>query len=88
VTLRESVKWLGIGLLFLLVGFVLVITIEAFIMNLSAYDMEYSFGAVPWHAVLFLFGYALYGSARSLAPLNRLPRIEPETYSSPSEVAS
>ena len=87
MTLQEGVKWLGIGLLFLLVGFVLVMMIEAFIMNLSAYDMDYSFGAVPLHAVLFLFGYALYRSARSLAPLNRLPRIEPETNPS-SEAAS
>ena len=75
--LRESVKWLGVGFLLLCLGVVLVIGIER-MLNLSIYYTTYSYGAVPWETVILLFGYALYRSARSLAPLNRLPHIEPE----------
>ena len=75
--LRESVKWLGLGLLFVL-GLVLVGTVEGPILNLSYYYSTYSYGIVPWNALLILFGYALYRSARSLAPLNRLPLIDAE----------
>ena len=75
--LRESVKWLGVGFLVLSPGVVLVLGIER-LWNLSVYYTTYSYGAVPWQIVIFLFGYALYRSARSLAPLNRLAHIEPE----------
>jgi len=85
--LRESVKWLGVGLLCVGVGFVSVGGIEA-LLNLSNYSTTYSYGAVPWSAVLFLTGYAVYRSARSLAPLNRLPPIEPEISSSAKEATS
>jgi len=74
--LRESVKWLGVGLL-CVPGLVLVSVVEG-VMGASYYDMIYSYGIVPWNAVAVLLGYALYKSARSLAPLNRLPPIEPE----------
>jgi hypothetical protein len=74
--LRQSVKWLGVGLL-CVPGLVLVSVVEG-VMGVSYYDMIYSYGIVPWNAVAILLGYALYNSARSLAPLNRLPPIEPE----------
>jgi len=82
--LRESVKWLGVGLVCVGVGFVFVIAITA-ILNLSNYYTTYSYGAVPFNVVLFLTCYAIYRSARSLAPLNRLPPIEPEISSSAKE---
>ena len=69
--LRYSLKWLGVGLL-CVPCLVLVSAVEG-IVGLSYYEMIYSFGIVPWNAVAILLGYALYKSARSLAPLNRLP---------------
>jgi hypothetical protein len=69
--LRQSMKWLGLGLL-CVPGLVLVSLVEA-ILGVSYYDMIYSYGIVPWNVVAILLGYALYRSARSLAPLNRLP---------------
>jgi hypothetical protein len=69
--LRQSVKWLGVGLLCVPV-LVLVSVVEG-VMGASYYDMIYSYGIVPWNVVAILLGYALYMSARSLAPLNRLP---------------
>jgi hypothetical protein len=69
--LRKSLKWLGVGLL-CIPCLVLVSVIEG-IIGISYYDMIYSYGIVPWNAVAILLGYALYRSARSLAPLNRLP---------------
>ena len=74
--LRQSMKWLGVGLL-CVPGLVLVSVVEG-ALGVSFYDMIYSYGIVPWNAVAILLGYALYKSARSLAPLNRLPSIEPE----------
>jgi len=69
--LRQSLKWLGVGLL-CVPGLVLVSLIEGNI-GVSFHDMIYSYGIVPWNAVAILLGYALYRSARSLAPLNPLP---------------
>lgn len=83
LVLRESVKWLGLALLFLL-GIVLVGVTES-MMNLSNYEMTYSYGAVPWITVGVVVGYALYRSARSVAPLNRLSRMEPEMIPSAKE---
>jgi hypothetical protein len=74
--LRQSLKWLGVGLL-CVPGLVFVSLIEGSI-GVSFHDMIYSYGIVPWNAVAILLGYALYRSARSLAPLNRLPSIEAE----------
>jgi len=70
--LRRSVKWLGVGLLCVPV-LVSVSVIEG-IMGISTYEMFYSYGIIPWNGVAILLGYALSRSARSLAPLNRLPR--------------
>ena len=77
MVLRDSVKWLGVGLLALCLGLVLVGGVDS-MLNLSNYYTTYSYGAVPWEAAFFILGYALYRSARSLAPLNRLPTIESE----------
>jgi len=85
MVLHESVKWLGVGLVCLGVGAALVIWIENPILNLSSYYQTYSYGAVPWNAVFLLMDYAIYRSARSLAPLNRLPSIEPEISTSAKE---
>jgi len=73
--LRRSLKWLGVGLL--CVPCLVLVSVVEGIMGVSYYDMIYSYGIVPWNAVAILLGYALYRSARSLAPLNRLPPIEP-----------
>jgi hypothetical protein len=87
MVLRESVKWLGLGLLSVCVGLVLVGGIDS-MLNLSDYYATYSYGAIPWEAVFFIMGYALYRSARSLAPLNRLPAIEPAITPSTNESAN
>ena len=71
VVLRRSLKWLGAGLLY--VPCLVLVSVAEGMMGASYYDMIYSYGIVPWR-VAVLLGYALYRSARSLAPLNRLPR--------------
>jgi hypothetical protein len=73
MVLRQSVKWLGAGLL--CVPSLVLISVAEAVIGISYYDMIYSYGIVPWNAVAILLGYALYRSARSLAPLNRLPPI-------------
>jgi hypothetical protein len=78
--LRRSLKWLGLALL-LLLGLFFVGGLEG-ALNLSAYDMTYSYGALAWNAAQIPVGYALYRSARSLAPVSRLslevaPKVEP-----------
>jgi len=69
--LRKSLKWLGVGLL--CVPCLVLVSVVEGIMGVSYYAMIYSYGIVPWNAVAILLGYSLYRSARSLAPLNRLP---------------
>ena len=69
--LRRSVKWLGMGLL--CVPVLVSVTVVESVMGISYYDMIFSYGIIPWNAVAILMGYALCKSARSLAPLNRLP---------------
>jgi hypothetical protein len=76
-SLRGSLKWLGLTLLFFL-GILLVAVGE------SAADFSDStYSSVPYGVVLLFIAYALYKSTRSLAPINRLPAIEPGTPSSP-----
>lgn len=67
---RRSLKWLGLALLSLL-GFLSLVFLE-FAIGLSDYDVFASYGTLPLMAFAILMGYALYRSARSLAPLNRL----------------
>ena len=77
--LRRSLKWLGVGLL--CVPCLVLVSVVEGMMGASYYDMIYSYGIVPWNAVAVLLGYALYRSARSLAPLNRLPPGGPRSSS-------
>ncbi len=61
--LRGSLRWFGI---FLLVG----------ILGAGTYDVYFSYPALPGAVFFILAAYALYKSARSLAPTSRLPAIE------------
>jgi hypothetical protein len=79
--LRASLKWLGL-LLSLFVVRILVAAVETTVLGISLSDASYSYPALPTAAVVILGAYGLYKSARSLAPVNRLPSIEPETISS------
>lgn len=80
--LRGSLKWLGLSLLFFL-GVLLVGVVETGL-NLSTYYTSYSYGEIPYVAVFILVGYALYKSARSLAPLNRMsPEVALKVETSP-----
>jgi hypothetical protein len=80
--LRGSLKWFGLALLFF-IGILLVGIVES-ALNLSTYDTS----AIPYASILVLVGYALYKSARSLAPMNRLSAVESVTISSPNAVKS
>jgi len=82
MVLRESMKWVGVGVLCLLLGSILISVIET-LLGLAGWKAS-PLGNVVW----VLLGYALYRSARSLAPLNRLPPIEPETSPSSTEAVS
>jgi hypothetical protein len=74
--LRGSLKWFGLSLLTLL-GLLLVTLAEVAANLPSAEPLNYS--QIPYNLVALLFGYALYRSARSLAPINRLQADETET---------
>jgi hypothetical protein len=87
MVLRESVKWSGAALVCDIVGWSLVVAIIS-LLNWSYYYYTYSYGAVLGNAVAFLTGYAIYRSARSLAPLNRLPPIEAVITPSTKEAVS
>jgi hypothetical protein len=87
MVLRQSVKWLGVAVCLIPVFFLLLV-LEVESLSLSSYELYYSYGAVPLNGGIVLIGYALYRSARSLAPLNRLPPIEPEITPSTTEAAS
>jgi hypothetical protein len=67
--LRKSLKWFALALLFFL-GILLLGIVES-ILNLSTS----SYAEIPYAAVLILVAYALYRSARSLAPINRLSLV-------------
>jgi len=69
LNLRKSLKWFALALLFFL-GILLVAVLESKL-NLSTS----SYGEIPYAAVLILVAYALYRSARSLAPINRLALV-------------
>jgi hypothetical protein len=76
--LRESLKWLGVTVLFG-IGLSVVSVIEGGVLGISTFDAAYSYPALPGGAFLIMIGYSLYRCARSLAPTNRLPRVESET---------
>jgi hypothetical protein len=79
-TLRGSLKWFGLALV-CFIGILLVGILE------SAVNIATSpYSSIPYDAVAVLAGLALYRSARSLAPINRLQVVEPETTGVPSVV--
>jgi hypothetical protein len=78
--LRRSLRWLGVVLSLVVVSF-LVSAIESGIFGVTSYDSYYSYPALPGGALYILAGYALYRSARSLAPINRLLAVEAGTIS-------
>jgi hypothetical protein len=78
---RGSLKWFGVFLLLFLVNTVLSI-IESVVFNISSYNESYSYPALVFAPVFVLAAYALYRSARSLAPMSHLsleaaPKVEP-----------
>jgi hypothetical protein len=78
VVLRQSMKWMGVALLTLIVSLVQS-SILSIIPGISPYDAVYSYPALPGAAITIVGVYALYRSARSLAPINRLQAVELET---------
>lgn len=82
LVLRGSLKWLGLALL-LLIAVLVEDSIVLSIPGISVFESNYSYPALPGAAMLILISYALYRSARSLAPINRLQAIEPATIPSP-----
>lgn len=81
LVLRGSLKWFGVFLVLFLFN-ALISFIELFILNISSYDSSYSYPALAFAPAAILGAYALYRSARSLAPVNRLslevaPKVEP-----------
>ncbi|MDA4136695.1 MAG: hypothetical protein OK449_06840 [Thaumarchaeota archaeon] len=69
--LRGSLKWFGVLLLSFLFN-ALLSFIEMFVFNVSQYDASFSYPALAFAPAAILGAYALYRSARSLAPMNRL----------------
>jgi len=79
--LRGSLKWFGLGLVSL-IGLLLVAFAELAANIPSAGPLAYA--ELPYNLVVFLFGYALYRSTRSLAPINRLQTLDPPAASPPA----
>lgn len=80
--LRRSLKWLGVFFLFFL-GYLLEFgIIQLIIPGISQFELYYSYTAIPGGIIGILGAYAIYKSARSLAPINRMslevePKVEP-----------
>lgn len=70
-TFRSHLKWFGIFVLF-----ELVLTLSSILVDLLPLALVQMSYLIPTFALLLGEGYALYKSARSLAPLNTIPRIE------------
>jgi hypothetical protein len=73
--LRGSLKWFS-GLLLAFLFNALLSFIEMFFFNVSQYDSTFSYPALVFVPGAVLGAYALYRSARSLAPISRLPATE------------
>ena len=69
--LRGSLKWLGV-LLFSVVIMIVVQAVEMTALGIGQFDSDHRNVALPGAAFDILGGYALYRSARSIAPINRL----------------
>jgi hypothetical protein len=80
--LRGSLKWFGVALLAFLFNALVSFT-EMFLLNISQYDSSFSYPALASVPGAILGAYALYRSARSLAPMNRLQPAGPETTPGP-----
>ena len=76
--LRGSLKWFGLVLLAFLFNASISFT-ELVILNISQYDAGFSYPALAFVPGAVLGAYAVYRSARSLAPINRLPSTGPDT---------
>jgi hypothetical protein len=72
--LRGTLKWFGLGLLATL-GLPLV-TIAEVLVGVPSTVGPLAYAQIPYNAVAMLFGYAMYRSVRSLAPINRLQSNE------------
>jgi len=76
LVLRGSLKWIGVTLLFGILS-VVVSSILSSIPSISTFDYYYSYPALILGAIRIGTAYSLYRSARSLAPISRIPAIEP-----------
>lgn len=72
-TLRGSLKWVGLALLFF-VGAFMAYVIEVGI-GLPTDNFITGYSDLPVGALLILAGYSFYRSAKSLAPLNHLEAV-------------
>jgi hypothetical protein len=84
-TLRGSLKWLGVALLLTIASFVEGTAVIS--LGVSQFDQFYSYQALPGAIITMLIAYALYRSAHSLAPISRLPAVEPATTEGPRTAA-
>jgi hypothetical protein len=73
--LRGCLKWFGLSLLTVL-GLPLVTFAELAINIPPTAVGPLDYGQIPYNLVALLFGYFLYRSARSLAPISRLRVVE------------
>jgi hypothetical protein len=80
--LRASLKWLGAVLVLSVLVFA-AYAIASAIPGSSDYDAFYSYPALLVGAVYIMTAYALYKSARSLAPVTRLRLAEAENTANP-----
>jgi len=76
--LRASLKWFGVALVMFLAT-MLVFAIETLVLGISSSNMSYSYPALGFVPTTVLAGFALYRSARSLAPMNHLQAMAPAT---------
>lgn len=86
--LRVSLRWLGIVLLMVVVGILESFVVSAAQLNISQFSQYYSYPAIPGGVISIVIAYAFYRSARSLAPINRLQAVEPETIPAPSTLGA
>jgi hypothetical protein len=76
--LRRSIEWFT-GLLLLFLANALLSFMVLIVFDVTSYAATYSYPALVFAPGMFLGSYCLYRSARSLAPINRLQLIDPET---------
>jgi hypothetical protein len=80
--LRASLKWIGVVLVLSVLVFVAYAIVSA-IPGISTYEIFYSYPALLVGAVYIMIAYALYKSARSLAPVTRLRLADTENTAIP-----